>query len=155
VAADRVQVGPADAARTDPHEDVARSRLGDGHVLDRERLPDLVKDGGLHLLRHDAPPSFGSPHAWYSGVHWKAATRRRSPSGTTFGAPPARTASRATAVATATATPRTSRMAGSSEPVGLSFAGLCSPSARAAARIIPSVTRRAPDATSPRPTAGK
>ena len=96
-----------------------------------------------------------SPGGGYSGLHCAAATRSRSSSGLVLGATPAVCASRPTAVAIARATARRSRTAGKSEPEAVFLAGDCSPSARAAASIIPSVTRLAPDATTPSPTAGK
>ena len=47
----RVQVGVADPAGFEPHQHLARARLGQVDLLDRQRLPELLEHGGadLHL----------------------------------------------------------------------------------------------------------
>ena len=44
-----VQVGVADAAGDQAHQHLARARLGQIDLLDRERLPELLEDGGADL----------------------------------------------------------------------------------------------------------
>ena len=48
VAIDEVQVAVADAAGDDAHEDLARDRLRDVDLLDRQRLMRPVEHGGFH-----------------------------------------------------------------------------------------------------------
>src|SRR5579871_2456943 len=72
-----------------------------------------------------------------------------------MGATPASCAASPTAIAISTATRRKSSTGGSSRPLNPETAGECSASERAAAKIIPSVTRRALEAITPRPIAGK
>ena len=45
----RVEVGVADAARDEPHEHLARARLGEVDLLNRERRTELLEHGGADL----------------------------------------------------------------------------------------------------------
>src|SRR5262249_42896533 len=56
VAAGRVQIRVADAARHDPHEDLPDTGRGEGDLLDRQRFPELPDDGGLHRALHALSP---------------------------------------------------------------------------------------------------
>ena len=51
LALQHVQVGVADTAGGDPHEDLAAPRPRHGNPLDRERPPELGQDGRQHRLR--------------------------------------------------------------------------------------------------------
>src|SRR5208337_1547349 len=50
IAAGRVQVGVADAARLDLDQDLVGLHLRNGDVLDHQRLAELVDNGRLHRL---------------------------------------------------------------------------------------------------------
>jgi len=52
VAIGGVQVGMADAGRFVLDEDLARSRLRNGHLLDHQRLAEFTDDGSFHHLGH-------------------------------------------------------------------------------------------------------
>jgi hypothetical protein len=93
--------------------------------------------------------------SWISGNPLAGDHSLTQVSGVVFGANPARCASIPTATAISTATLRSSLSGGRSEAVASLRAGEFSPRARAAAKIIPSVTRRARHATTPNPMAGK
>ena len=84
-----------------------------------------------------------------------SAIAARTASSELAAAMPESCASRATARAMSWVRWGSSSSAGSSGAVGSFRAGERAPSARAAASIIPSVTRRAPTLSAPSPTAGK
>ena len=51
-----VQVGVADAARSEPHEHLALLRLREIDLVDDERLPEFLEHGGADLHRGQANP---------------------------------------------------------------------------------------------------
>src|SRR5208282_855326 len=54
-----MEIGVADAAGNDLHQDFPRSRLGNRDFLDRKQLAERANDSGLHGLLH-MPGSFSS-----------------------------------------------------------------------------------------------
>ena len=54
-----VEVGVADAARDEPHEHLARLRLGEVELLHLERRAELLQHGGADLHRRDSKLRLG------------------------------------------------------------------------------------------------
>ena len=48
-ALDHLEVGMAEPAGVDPHQDVAGTQITEGDLLDNERAADLVQDGGAEV----------------------------------------------------------------------------------------------------------